>query len=96
MYKQIISRTIVSDATGNRVPSPLSELCACAPEDALARLQASRVVLRTTRSKHGERMVRMKSATNRRPVPATFHASTPFNGVLFAVASFFGRHLCRS
>src|SRR5262249_50926770 len=43
MNKEIVSGAITSSAANiKRVQSPLPELCACAPEEALARLQASR------------------------------------------------------
>jgi Mg2+-importing ATPase len=90
MYKQIISRTIVSDATGNRVPSPLSELCACAPEDALARLQASRSGLTDNEVEARRAQYGANEVSHEKPptwYQQLFHAFlTPFNGVLFAVS----------
>jgi len=90
MNKQITSRTILSDATGNRAPSPLPELCACAPEEALTRLQASRSGLtaeevETRREQYGANEVSHERAPTW--YQQLFHAFlTPFNGVLFAVS----------
>jgi Mg2+-importing ATPase len=90
MNKQITGRTTLSETTGNRTPSPLPELCACAPEEALARLQASRSGLteqevEARREQHGANEV-----SHERPPTwyrQLFHAFiTPFNGVLFAVS----------
>ena len=90
MNKQITSRTILSDATGNRAPSPLPELCACAPEEALTRLQASRSGLtaeevEARREQYGANEVSHERAPTW--YQQLFHAFlTPFNGVLFAVS----------
>ena len=90
MNKQITSRTILSDATGNRAPSPLPELCACAPEEALTRLQASRSGLtaeevETRREQYGANEVSHERAPTW--YQQLFHAFlTPFNGVLLAVS----------
>src|SRR5262249_20706410 len=90
MNKQITGRTTLSETTGNRTPSPLPELCACAPEEALARLQASRSGLteqevEARREQHGANEI-----SHERPptwYQQLFHAFiTPFNGVLFAVS----------
>ena len=90
MNKQITGRTTLSETTGNRTPSPLPELCACAPEEALARLQASRSGLteqevEARREQHGANEI-----SHERPPTwyrQLFHAFiTPFNGVLFAVS----------
>ena len=91
MNKKLVSRTIASSASNSRrVSSPLPELCACAPEEALARLQASRSGLtedqvETRRKQYGPNEVtHEKSATWYQQL---FHAFlTPFNGVLFAVS----------
>ena len=90
MNKQITSRTILSDTTGNRAPSPLPELCACAPEEALTRLQASRSGLtaeevEARREQYGANEVSHERAPTW--YQQLFHAFlTPFNGVLFAVS----------
>jgi Mg2+-importing ATPase len=90
MNKQITSRTILSDATGNRAPSPLPELCACVPEEALTRLQASRSGLtaeevEARREQYGANEVSHERAPTW--YQQLFHAFlTPFNGVLFAVS----------
>src|SRR5262252_6731125 len=90
MNKQIASRTILSDTTGNRTTSPLPELCACAPEEALARLQASRSGLteqavEARRGQYGANEVSHERAPTW--YQQLFHAFiTPFNGVLFAVS----------
>jgi Mg2+-importing ATPase len=90
MNKQITSRTILSDATGNRAPSPLPELCACVPEEALTRLQASRSGLtaeevEARREQYGANEVSHERAPTW--YQQLFHAFlTPFNGVLLAVS----------
>jgi Mg2+-importing ATPase len=91
MNKELVSRMIASSASNSRrVSSPLPELCACEPEEALARLQASRSGLtedqvETRRKQYGPNEVtHEKSATWYQQL---FHAFlTPFNGVLFAVS----------
>jgi Mg2+-importing ATPase len=43
MNKEIVSQAIASEAIDNkRITARLPELCSCAPEEALVRLQASR------------------------------------------------------
>ncbi len=90
MNKQIISRTKLSDATGNRAPSPLPELCACAPEEALARLQANRSGLTESEVEARRQQYGANAVSHERPptwYQQLFHAFlTPFNGVLFAVS----------
>src|SRR6478752_8210425 len=90
MNKQITSRTILSDATGNRAPSPLPELCACAPEEALTRLQASRSGLTAEEVEARREQYGANEVSHERPptwYQQLFHAFlTPFNGVLFAVS----------
>src|SRR5215470_17708223 len=90
MNKQIASRTILSDRTGNRTTSPLPELCACAPEEALARLQASRSGLTEQEVEARREQYGANEVSHERPptwYQQLFHAFiTPFNGVLFAVS----------
>ncbi len=90
MNKQIISRTKLSDAPGNRAPSPLPELCACAPEEALARLQANRSGLTESEVEARREQYGANEVSHERPptwYQQLFHAFlTPFNGVLFAVS----------
>src|SRR5215510_6607603 len=90
MNKQIASRTIPSDATGNRTPSPLPELCACAPEEALTRLQANRSGLTAEEVDARREQYGANEVSHERPptwYQQLFHAFiTPFNGVLFAVS----------
>ena len=90
MDKQIISRTKRSDATRNRAPSPLPELCACAPEEALARLQANRSGLTEREVEARREQYGANEVSHERPptwYQQLFRAFlTPFNGVLFAVS----------
>ena len=90
MNKQIASRTILSDTTGNRTTSPLPELCACAPEEALARLQVSRSGLTEQEVEARREQYGANEVSHERPPTwyrQLFHAFiTPFNGVLFAVS----------
>src|SRR5215475_6010134 len=90
MNKQIASRTIFSDTTSNRTTSPLPELCACAPEEALARLQASRAGLTEEQVEARRGQYGPNAVTHEKPptwYQQLFHAFlTPFNGVLFAVS----------
>jgi len=90
MNKQITGRTILSETTGNRSPSPLPELCACAPEEALVRLQASRSGLTEQEVEARREQYGANEVSHERPptwYQQLFHAFiTPFNGVLFAVS----------
>jgi len=90
MNKQITGRAILSDATGNRTPSPLPELCACAPEEALERLQASRSGLSEQEVEARREQYGANEVSHEKPptwYQQLFHAFiTPFNGVLFAVS----------
>jgi P-type Mg2+ transporter len=90
MNKQITGRTILSDTTGNRAPSPLPELCACAPEEALERLQASRSGLSEQEVEARREQYGANEVSHEKPptwYQQLFHAFiTPFNGVLFAVS----------
>ena len=91
MNKEVENRLTPSFiGSSKRSPSPLSELCACAPEEALIRLQ-------TSRSGLTEETVRIRldqygpnEVTHEKPpiwYLQLFHAFlTPFNGVLLAVS----------
>lgn len=73
-----------------RSPSPLPELCACAPEEALKRLEASRSGLTEETIKTRLDQYGPNEVTHEKPpiwYLQLFHAFlTPFNGVLFAVS----------
>jgi P-type Mg2+ transporter len=91
MNKELVSRTIASSASNSRrVSSPLPELCACAPEEALARLQASRSGLTEDQVETRRKQYGPNEVTHEKPATwyrQLFHAFlTPFNGVLFAVS----------
>ncbi len=86
-----VDRLITAGASGSqRIPSPLPELCACAPDEALVRLQANRSGL--TQEQVETRLVEYgpNEVTHERPPTwyrQLFHAFlTPFNAVLFAVS----------
>src|SRR5450759_1597289 len=90
MNKELTTRPISSGASnGKRHPSQLAELCACSPDEALARLDASRTGL--TEEQVEERLERygLNEITHEKPptwYQQLFHAFvTPFNGVLLAV-----------
>src|SRR5262245_33917832 len=90
MNKEAVRRAIASStANGKRVSSPLPELCACAPEEALARLQASRAGLTEEQVEARRGQYGPNAVTHEKPptwYQQLFHAFlTPFNGVLFAV-----------
>jgi Mg2+-importing ATPase len=91
MNKEIVSRAIASEAIDNkRITSRLPELCACAPEEALTRLQASRSGL-TEEQVEARRQQYGRNEVTHEKSPSwyqqLFHAFlTPFNGVLFAVS----------
>src|SRR5215510_6716834 len=91
MNKETVHRAIASStANGKRVSSPLPELCACAPEEALARLQASRAGLTEEQVEARRGQYGPNAVTHEKPptwYQQLFHAFlTPFNGVLFAVS----------
>jgi Mg2+-importing ATPase len=91
MNKEIVSRAIASSAANiKRVSSPLPELCACAPEEALARLQASRSGLTEEQVEARRQQYGPNEVTHEKPptwYQQLFHAFlTPFNGVLLAVS----------
>ena len=91
MNKEITSRAIASEAINNKhITSRLLELCACAPEEALARLQASRSGLTEEQVEARRQQYGRNEVTHEKPpswYQQLFHAFlTPFNGVLFAVS----------
>ena len=91
MYNEIVSRTIASEAIDNkRITSRLPELCACAPEEALARLQASRSGLTEEQVEARRQQYGRNEVTHEKPpswYQQLFYAFlTPFNGVLSAVS----------
>src|ERR1700756_2307293 len=88
------TRTRVNHAGANAGkplrPSPITDVCACLPDQALEQLNASRIGL--TEEQVEERLDRYGSNEVTHEKPPTwyqqlFHAFlTPFNGVLFAVS----------
>jgi Mg2+-importing ATPase len=91
MNKEIVSRMIASEAIDNkRITSRLPELCACAPEEALARLQASRSGLTEEQVEARRQQYGRNEVTHEKPpswYQQLFYAFlTPFNGVLSAVS----------
>jgi P-type Mg2+ transporter len=90
MNEALMNRVIPSSSNGKRLSFQLSELCACGPEEALARLDASRTGL--TEEQVGARLKQYGPNGVTREKPPTwymqlFHAFlTPFNGVLFTVS----------
>jgi Mg2+-importing ATPase len=92
MNKELVNRPKPSSTSNNakRPPSPLPELCACAPEEALARLEASRSGLTDEQVEARLDQYGPNEVTHEKPPTwywQLFHAFlTPFNGVLFAVS----------
>src|SRR6516162_10304296 len=91
MSKELTTTPLPSGrSNGKRQPSVLPELCACAPEEALARLEANKSGL--TEEQVEARLERYGPNEVTREKPPTwytqlFHAFlTPFNGVLFTVS----------
>ena len=91
MNKELTTTPLPSGpSNGKRQPSVLPELCACAPEEALARLEANKSGL--TEEQVEARLERYgpNEVTHEKPptwYAQLFHAFlTPFNGVLFAVS----------
>src|SRR5512136_2450456 len=88
MNKELENRPTLGNA--KRPPSPLPELCACAPEEALKRLEASRSGLTEETVKIRLDQYGPNEVTHEKPptwYQQLFHAFlTPFNGVLFAVS----------
>src|SRR5262245_4981592 len=91
MNKEIVCRAIASEAIDNKhITSRMPELCTCAPEEALARLQASRSGLTEEQVKARRQQYGRNEVTHEKPpswYQQLFNAFlTPFNGVLFAVS----------
>ena len=91
MKKDLVNRPNVPSASyGKRAPSPLPELCACAPEEALLRLEASRSGLTEEQIEARLAQFGPNEVTHEKPptwYQQLFHAFlTPFNAVLFAVS----------
>ena len=91
MNKEFINRPKPSSTNNvKRHPSPLPELCACAPEEALVRLEASRSGLTEEQVEARLEQYGHNEVTHEKPptwYEQLFHAFlTPFNGVLFAVS----------
>ena len=87
MNKKLINSPTPS---GKRPPSQLPELCTCAPEEALARLAASKIGLTQDQVEARLEQYGPNEVTHERPptwYQQLFHAFlTPFNGVLFTVS----------
>jgi P-type Mg2+ transporter len=90
MNIQVANRRTLSSSNGRRPSFQLAELCACAPEETVARLDASRTGL--TEEQVEARLEQYGPNEVTREKPPTwymqlFHAFlTPFNGVLFTVS----------
>jgi Mg2+-importing ATPase len=81
---------LVPASPSKRAASPLPELCTCAPEEALARLKASRSGMMSEQAEALLEQYGPNEVTHEKPPTwyrQLFHAFlTPFNGVLFAVS----------
>jgi P-type Mg2+ transporter len=90
LNKQPMNRLIPSSSNGKRLSFQLSELCACAPEEALGRLDASRTGLTEEEVEARLKQYGPNEVTREKPPTwymQLFHAFlTPFNGVLFTVS----------
>jgi P-type Mg2+ transporter len=91
MNKEMVSRAIAPEAIDSkRITSRLPELCACTPEEALTRLQASRSGLTQEQVEARRQHYGRNEVTHEKPpswYQQLFHAFlTPFNGVLFAAS----------
>ena len=91
MNKELTTRPISSGASnGKRHPSQLAELCACSPDEALARLDASRTGLTEEQFEARIEQYGPNEVSHEKPptwYQQLFHAFvTPFNGVLFTVS----------
>ena len=90
MNKELVNRPWSSNVSSKRPTSPLPGLCACAPEEALARLAASKSGLTQEQAEARLEQYGPNEVTHEK-LPTwyqqLFHAFlTPFNGVLFAVS----------
>ncbi|MGB8117646.1 MAG: HAD-IC family P-type ATPase, partial [Pseudolabrys sp.] len=91
MNKELINKPKPSGINNVKAhPSPLPELCACAPEEALVRLEASKSGLTEEQVEARLDQYGPNEVTHEKPptwYQQLFHAFlTPFNGVLFAVS----------
>ena len=90
MNKEVVSRPKPFSDNSKRTPSLLPELCACEPEQALVRLEASRSGLTEEQVEARLDQYGPNEVTHEKPptwYQQLFHAFlTPFNGVLFAVS----------
>src|ERR1035437_9282631 len=91
MNKELTTRPISSGASnGKRHPSQLAELCACSPDEALARLDGSRTGLTEEQFEARIEQYGPNEVSHEKPptwYQQLFHAFvTPFNGVLFTVS----------
>jgi len=89
MNKEITHRPTPSTAS-EQAPPPLSDVCSCAPEEALARLEATRSGLTPEQVEARLEQFGPNEITHEKPptwYQQLFHSFlTPFNGVLFAVS----------
>lgn len=89
MNKELLTRSVAA-ATSKRPASPLSELCRHNPDEALARLNATRAGLNEEQVEERLEQYGPNEVTHEKPptwYQQLFHAFlTPFNGVLFAVS----------
>jgi len=89
MNKEITNRPTPSIAN-EQPPRPLSDVCSCAPEEALARLEATRSGLTPEQVEARLEQFGPNEITHEKPptwYQQLFHSFlTPFNGVLFAVS----------
>jgi Mg2+-importing ATPase len=90
MNLQLANRPTSSTSNGKRSSSPLSDLCACAPEEALAKLDTVRSGLTEEQVEARLEQYGPNEVTREKPptwYTQLFHAFlTPFNGVLFTVS----------
>jgi P-type Mg2+ transporter len=90
MNIQVANRRTLSSSNGRRPSFQLAELCACAPEETVARLDASRTGL--TEEQVEARLAQYGPNEVTREKPPTWYMQlfyaflTPFNGVLFTVS----------
>jgi P-type Mg2+ transporter len=90
MNIQVANRRTLSSSNGRRPSFQLAELCACAPEETVARLDASRTGL--TEEQVEARLEQYGPNEVTREKPPTWYMQlfyaflTPFNGVLFTVS----------
>src|SRR5512139_1964020 len=89
MNKELV-RPPTPVTASKRPTSPLSELCTCAPEEVLTRLEANRSGLTPEQVEARQERYGPNEVTHEKPPTwhqQLFHAFlTPFNGVLFAVS----------